>query len=70
MTEFFDTLFGYLQALGSYIEGFIRMIGTALYALETLVTLPLFLTGILPSILATAVSLALLLWLVKFFLGR
>ena len=70
MYEFFDTMFGYLEAIGTWIIGFFDMLFTAIDALEVMVTLPVFLMGVLPSILASAVTLTMLLWLVKFFLGR
>ena len=70
MFDFIDAIFGFLEAIGTWIQGFFEMLFLALDALETLVTLPVFLIGVLPPILSTSLTLTLLVFLVKFILGR
>ena len=70
MIEFFEVMLGLLDAVGTFIQGAISTLFLAIDALEVLIALPLALIGILPTILATALTLVLLLYIIKFCLGR
>lgn len=70
MFEFFDMIAGWLELIGDLIVSVFEMLLTSVEILETLVLVPITLLGYMPNILASAVMLTLLIFVVKFFIGR
>ena len=70
MFEFFDYVWGFIETIGSYIHGsFMRTI-EMFEALIMMIELPMFLQGMLPSILGAGLTLTLLMFVMKFILKR
>lgn len=61
---------GYLDSFFDYFLNFISSFGEAIAVLVTSVTFALGISGFMPSIIGSAVSITIGLALVKFFVGR
>lgn len=70
MFEFFDYIWGFVDTIGSYIHGCFMRTLEMFDALIMMIELPMFLQGMLPSILGAGCTLTLLMFVMKFILQR
>lgn len=70
MFDFMDYFWGWLDTLGRLFFSFFEHLLLGLTLLIQLVGTPLLVVGFLPRFLGTAVIAALLIFVLKFFLGR
>lgn len=70
MFDFFDVIVGWLETLGRLFVSFFEHLLLGLTIIVQLIGTPLLVVGFLPPFLGTAVIAALLIFVIKFFLGR
>lgn len=70
MFDFIDIIVGWLETLGQLFVSFFDHLLLAVTLLLQLTGTPLLVVGFLPPFLGTAVIAALLIFVIKFFLGR
>ena len=70
MFDFFEKILGFVESFFEFFLNFVESLGTALETLAASVTLPLYISGYLPSILGSAVVIVTSLGVIKFLIGR
>lgn len=70
MFDFFDMIAGWLDSIVNWVGSFIDHLLLLLSLLQQLSSLPLVLAGFMPPLIGTAVIATLLIFALKFLLGR
>lgn len=70
MFSFFDMIAGWLDTLGNVIATVIDNLLLSIMLLMQLVTTPIALAAYMPSVIGVAIFATLLIFVIKFFLGR
>lgn len=70
MFEFFDMIAGWLDTVANWIASFFDHLMLLLTLLQSLSSFPVVIAGFMPPLIGTAVIATLLIFALKFLLGR